>query len=80
MYGIVLVEEDEFIVKMGFVFKLFIIGSAFSAVYLASFLHRNTPIPRLNEEWWAEGKPAIKDESIKPFKIDVPDEVNQAFI
>ena len=64
---------------MGFIFKLLIVGSAFSVVYLASLLQRNTPIPRLNEEWWAEGKPVIKDESIKPFKIHVPDEVKKIF-
>lgn len=34
------------------------------------------PKPELGEKWWGPGEPGKEDTSIKPFKINVPDEVN----
>ena len=62
---------------MGLFSKLFLVSGAFLVVYLASILQRSTPIPQLSEEWWAEGKPVVNDESIKPFRIEVPDEARE---
>lgn len=32
-------------------------------------------VPKLDEPWWGPGKPGQDDTAIKPFKINVPDEV-----
>lgn len=64
---------------MGFLRKLLLIGSALGAVYISQLCLKNPPIPQLKDEWWAGGTPKVQDESIKPFKIEVSDEVCQYF-
>ncbi|EFX69015.1 hypothetical protein DAPPUDRAFT_301203 [Daphnia pulex] len=60
---------------MGFLHKLLLIGSALSAVYISQLFLKNPPIPQFKDQWWGEGQPRVQDESIKPFKIKVSDEV-----
>lgn len=61
---------------MGFLNKLFLIGGALSAVFIAKLFLKTPPIPHLKDQWWADGNPTTIDESIQPFKIKVTDEVN----
>lgn len=61
--------------RMGFLNKLLLIGSALSAVYISQLFLKNPPIPQIKDQWWGDGTPKVQDESIKPFKIEVSDEV-----
>jgi hypothetical protein len=65
---------------MGFLYKLLLIGSALSAVYISQLFLKNPPIPQFKDQWWGEGQPRVQDESIKPFKIKVSDEVCHATV
>lgn len=60
---------------MAFLRKLLLIGSALSAVLIAQLLLKTAPIPQLKDQWWADGSATSKDESIRPFKIKISDEV-----
>ncbi len=61
---------------MAFLRKLLLIGGALFAVFLAQ-LFKTPPIPQIKDQWWGEGNPKLQDETIKPFQIDIPDEVSQ---
>lgn len=41
------------------------------------FLRRrkSSPVPSIEEKWWAPGTPTEEDTSVKPFKIEASDEV-----
>jgi hypothetical protein len=44
-------------------------------VYVSQLFLKNPPIPQIKDQWWGDGTPKVQDESIKPFKIEVSDEV-----
>lgn len=60
---------------MGFINKLLLIGTALSAVWIGKLFFRNPPIPVIKDQWWGEGNPVYKNEAIRPFKIEISDEV-----
>ena len=60
---------------MGFLNKLFLFGGIVSAIWLTMQWNKEVPIPDLKDEWWGEGKAVAVDETVKPFKISVPDDV-----
>ncbi|XP_069705265.1 juvenile hormone epoxide hydrolase 1-like [Periplaneta americana] len=65
---------------MGLLGKCLLISVALSAVgiaYLWSVLNEVPPQPQLDNKWWGVGQPRKMDESIRSFKINVPDEVLQ---
>lgn len=61
--------------SMGFIHRLIIIVVAAGAIFIAKTLLKSPPIPHLEDEWWGGGKPVLKDQSIRPFKIEVSDQV-----
>nr|WOK42675.1 juvenile hormone epoxide hydrolase 1 [Diaphanosoma celebensis] len=55
--------------------KLFAFCVLLFAVLFGLFWHKSYPVPQLEDEWWASGSPKAVDESIRPFSIEVPDEI-----
>ena len=62
------------VTEMAFIRKLLLIFGALAAIYIAQ-LFKIPPIPQIKDEWWGEGNPKLQDETIKPFKIEIPNEV-----
>ncbi|XP_057668361.1 juvenile hormone epoxide hydrolase 1-like [Diorhabda carinulata] len=65
---------------MGIFFKLSAIIIAISAILIFVFIKpifEPANIPELKEKWWKIHKPAKVDTSIKPFKVQVSDEILQ---
>lgn len=69
---------------MGLCGKLGLVIFAVAAVYVGlqiNSLLEVPPVPKLEEVWWGPGgRPAEEDTAIKPFKINVPNEVSEKLI
>ena len=61
--------------EMGPLMKLFLFGGFLTAALLAYLLPCNYPIPVLEDGWWAEGDLKSVDESVRPFTINVSQQV-----
>ena len=65
--------------KMGLLGKLVLLSVTLTAVgigYVVYNLKQVPEVPKLKSTWWGPGQPRKVDESIRSFKINVPEEVN----
>ena len=46
------------------------------AVLLAVYWPKGYPVPQLDDVLWAEGNSKTPDDSVRPFSIQIPDEVS----
>lgn len=64
--------------KMGCVRVALILGTLITA-FVSYKVHRALfevpPLPKIEETWWGPGKPGKEDTTIRPFKINVSEEV-----
>lgn len=65
---------------MGLLGKLLLLSAALSVVYVGikvnKLLFEIPPLPKLENTWWGPGESGEDDTAIRPFKVNVPDEVN----
>ncbi|CAG2067874.1 unnamed protein product, partial [Timema podura] len=63
---------------MGLLQKILAVGIAITAIslwYLYQSLTATPPLPNLQSTWWGPGKARKVDESIRPFKINISQEI-----
>ncbi|XP_031346451.1 juvenile hormone epoxide hydrolase 1-like [Photinus pyralis] len=63
---------------MGFLRKVFLLLFTTFIVYLGIKIHSSLqlpPLPNFDNEYWGRGKPTKDDIAVRPFKINVPDQV-----
>ncbi|KAJ8877465.1 hypothetical protein PR048_021920 [Dryococelus australis] len=57
---------------MGLLVKLVVLVVAILVGYLYMSLTAVPPVPKLESKWWGRGQPQRVDQSIRPFKINIP--------
>ncbi|KAJ8877463.1 hypothetical protein PR048_021918 [Dryococelus australis] len=57
---------------MGLLVKLVVLLVAILVGYLYMSLTAVPPVPKLESKWWGRGQPQRVDQSIRPFKINIP--------
>lgn len=62
---------------MGLIIKLVFLIVTVLTAYQISKLFDTPPVPKLENTWWGPRDPSKEDTSIKPFKINVSDEVSR---
>lgn len=63
--------------KMAFGLLLASVLASIAVAYILMKLFREPEMPCLPQNpWWGEGKPQEEDTSIRPFTINIPDEVS----
>ncbi|EFA00566.1 Juvenile hormone epoxide hydrolase 1-like Protein [Tribolium castaneum] len=60
---------------MGLIIKLVLVIITVLTAYQISKLFETPPVPKLENTWWGPRDPSKEDTAIKPFKINVSDEV-----
>ncbi|XP_049789742.1 juvenile hormone epoxide hydrolase 1-like [Schistocerca nitens] len=60
---------------MGLLGKIVVASLVIVVALFWAKLNETAPPPVLRSEWWAQGQPQAVDTSIRPFKINVPDQV-----
>lgn len=61
---------------MGTIGKLAGVLVLLGTVYIYVKLTRVPPVPTIEEKWWGPGNALKEDSAIKPFKINIPDQVS----
>lgn len=64
---------------MSYISKILITILISGSVYFYVKVKEIPSIPTLEEKWWASGSPQKEDTTIRPFKINISDEVNTYF-
>lgn len=63
--------------KMAFGFLLASVLAAVVVAYILTKFFREPEMPSLPQNpWWGEGEPQAEDTAIRPFTINIPDEVS----
>ncbi|NP_001161902.1 juvenile hormone epoxide hydrolase-like protein 5 precursor [Tribolium castaneum] len=60
---------------MGLIIKLVLVIITVLTAYQISKLFETPPVPKLENTWWGPRDPSKEDTAIKPFKINVSDEI-----
>ena len=62
---------------MGWCLRSTIVLVALASWWIASRLNATPPLPEVDPNpWWGPGEPREQDTNIRPFKIEIPVEVN----
>lgn len=56
-------------------FLLYAVLPVVLVLFLFLRKRKSSPIPDIEEKWWASGTPTEEDTSVKPFKVEASDEV-----
>ena len=61
---------------MGLFVKFFLAATIMGMIAVTLISQKSSPLPQIKDEWWGDDAvPQVEDESIRPFKIEIPDEV-----
>jgi len=61
---------------MGLFMKFFLATTAIGVIAFTLLSQKSYPLPEITDEWWGgDTVPQTEDVSIRPFKIEIPDEV-----
>ena len=56
--------------------KFFLATTAIGVIAFTLLSQKSYPLPEITDEWWGgDTVPQTEDVSIRPFKIEIPDEV-----